>query len=87
MNVTPTNMSLYCTASKRTLLQQRIMSVDPPDIMFVEFFHEKYLLAMDKYIMVTRPPALDADKTPDEKLKINKLGPYMAITSSQAGQV
>ena len=28
------------------------MSVDPPDIMLVEFFCEKYLSAMDKYIIV-----------------------------------
>ena len=45
MNAMPTNVSLYCTAS---LLQQCIMSIDPPDIMFVEFFCEKYLSAKDK---------------------------------------
>ena len=72
MNATPTNVSLYCTASKRALLQQHIMSIDPPDIMFVEFFCKKYLLAKDKL-----PAALGADKTLDEKLKINKLGPNL----------
>ena len=70
----PTNVSLYCTASKRTLLQWRMMSSDPPGIMFVEFFREtEYLLAMDNGN--THPPTQGADKTPDEKLKINKLGP------------
>ena len=38
---------LYST--KRAYLQWCIMSTDPPGI---KFFHEKYLLAMDKYIMV-----------------------------------
>ena len=48
--------------------------------MFVEFFCEKYLLAMDKYIMVIpRPPALCAGEAPDKKLNINDLGPYMLI--------
>ena len=48
MNTTPTNVSLYCTASKRALLQQHIRSIDPPDIMFVEFFCEKCLSGKDK---------------------------------------
>ena len=47
MNATSTNVSLYCTASKRTLPQWRMMSADPPGIMFVEFFCERYLPAMD----------------------------------------
>ena len=51
-NITLTNVSFYCTVSKRTLLQRRMMGADPPDVMFVEFFCEKYLSAMDKYIMV-----------------------------------
>ena len=51
MDAMPTNVSLYCTASKRKL-QWHTMSADPPDIMFVEFFHDYYLSAMDKYIMV-----------------------------------
>ena len=42
----------HCTASKRTLVQWHMVSTDLPDIMFVEFFCEKYQLAMDKYIMV-----------------------------------
>ena len=48
--------------------------------MFVKFFGEKYLPGMDKYINDgnTCPPALCAGKTPDEKLKINKLEPYQA---------
>ena len=50
-----------------------MMSSDPPGIMFVEFFREKYLLAMDNDN--THPSTQGADKTPDEKLKINKLGP------------
>ena len=44
-----TNVPVYCIASKITLLQWRITNVDPPGIMFVEFFCEKRLLAMDKY--------------------------------------
>ena len=51
-NVTITNVSVYCTASKRTLVQWRVASADPSGIMFVEFFREKYLLAMDKCTMV-----------------------------------
>ena len=39
------------------------MSIDPPD-MFVEFFHEKHLLAKDT------SHALGANKTPDEKLMV-----------------
>ena len=52
MNVTLTNMLFYCTACKRTFLQWRMTSIDPPGIMFVELFREKYLLALDKYVMV-----------------------------------
>ena len=48
-----TNVSLYCTASKGTLLQRHMTSTDPPGIMFAGFFGEKYLLAIAKYIMVT----------------------------------
>ena len=44
MNVMLTNMYVYCTASKRTLLQRRILTDDHPAIMFCNFFHEKYLL-------------------------------------------
>ena len=40
--------------------------------MFVEFFDEKYLPANGN----TRPPALCTGIAPDEKLKINELGPY-----------
>ena len=39
VKVTLTNMSVYCTVSRRTLLQWHITSADPPGIMFVEFFH------------------------------------------------
>ena len=52
MNVTLTNVSVYCTASERTLLQWLVMSTDHPAITFVNFFPEKYLLAVYKYIMV-----------------------------------
>ena len=58
MNVTLTNVSVYCTASKR-VLQWHIMTTGPSGTMFVEFFHEKYRLAMGKYIMVRahNPPS------------------------------
>ena len=46
------------------------MSADPPGIMFVEFFHKKYLLAIHNGN--THPPALFAL---DEKIKIIELGP------------
>ena len=39
-------------AFQKTLLERHVMSADPPDIVFVEFFREKYLSAKDKYIMV-----------------------------------
>ena len=52
MNVTLTNMFFYCTACKTILSQWRMTSTDPFGIMFVELFREKYLLAMDKYVMV-----------------------------------
>ena len=44
MNIALTSIFFYCIASKRTLLQWRMTSADPPGIMFVGFFHEKYLL-------------------------------------------
>ena len=47
MNATLTNVSLYCTASKRVFYNGQMTSTDPPGIMFVEFFHKKYLPAMD----------------------------------------
>ena len=53
------------------------MSVDPPDIMFVEFFGEKYLSAKNEL-----PARLGADKTLDEKLKINKLGTGVCISTT-----
>ena len=54
---------------------------DLPGIMFVKFFREKYLLATDKiHNGNTRPPALCAGEAPDEKLKINELGPYVNCT-------
>ena len=44
--------------------------------MLVKFFGEKYLAAMDKYIMVIPacPHCVHAGKVPDEKLKVNELG-------------
>ena len=74
------NVSVYCTASERTLLKWLITSPDTPGIMFVEFFDKKYLSAMDEYIMVIPAcpySALYAVKAPDEKLQINELGPYV----------
>ena len=69
-------MFFYYTVSKRTLLQWRMASADPPGIiMFVEFFGEKCLLAIAINNGDTRPPAGEA---PDKKLKINELGPYTA---------
>ena len=41
MSVTQTNVSVYCTASKITLLQWRMTSGDPPGVIFLEFFCEK----------------------------------------------
>ena len=49
IQVTLTNMSVYCAASKKALQIRHITSIDPPGIMFVEL--EKNLLAM-QYIMV-----------------------------------
>ena len=74
MSVVLTNMSVYCTESKITLLQWRIASAGPPGIIFLEFFCEKYLINNDN----TRPPALCVGEASDEKLKIHKLGPYLA---------
>ena len=51
MSVMLTNL-FYCTSSKRTLPQWHMASADPPGIMFVGFFREKCLPAMDKYIMI-----------------------------------
>ena len=75
MNITLTNMSLYCIASKRTLLQWHMTSTGPPGIMFVGFFSEKYPPAMTNYIMVIpgRPHCVTEEVT-DEKLKINEVG-------------
>ena len=73
-------MSVYCTASKRTLLERCIMSIDPPDIVF---FCEKYLLAMDKYIMVipARPHWVQI-KHLIKNLKNNELGPNVCILTT-----
>ena len=59
------------------------MNTDPPGIMLDEFVCEKCLPAMDKYIIHygnTRLPALCSGKAPDEKLKVNKLGPHEHAT-------
>ena len=71
MKVMLTNASVYCTASKRTSLLWRVTSAGPPDM----FFRQKYLPAMDKYIMDNA--TFYAGETPDEKLKINELGLYI----------
>ena len=44
INVTLTNVSVCCTASKRTTLRWRIMTNDNLAITFVNFFCEKHLL-------------------------------------------
>ena len=36
-----TNVSVYSTTSKTTLLQWHIMSIDPPDVTFVDYFRDK----------------------------------------------
>ena len=76
IKITLTNVSVY-RASKITLLQWRTASADPSGIMSPKFFREKYLPAVDKYIMVipARQRCVHAGKTPDGKLKINELGP------------
>ena len=51
---------------QKTSLQWFIMSADPPAIMFANFFHEKYLLAVDNTHLST---------------KINELGPYSCFYS------
>ena len=77
MKITLTNMSIYCIASKRALLQWRITSADPPGIMFAEFLRNiRWLWIIHNGN--TRLPALCAGKVPNEKLKINELGPYTA---------
>ena len=73
VNITLTNVSVYCTVSKITLLQWCILSTDLPGIMFVKFFCEKYLLATDKYIMVI-PACLHCVQG---KHQINEFGPYV----------
>ena len=68
MNVTLTHVSVYCIASKITLLQWRISNADPPSIMFVEFFREKCLLAMDKHLIkfAARAGRYSQDTEPQE---------------------
>ena len=52
------NMSVYCTASKITLLQWHIMSADPPGIMFLKFICEtEYLINTLIINGNTRPPS------------------------------
>lgn len=55
MSVILTNMSVYCTGYKRTLLQWRVKSTDPPSNMFLEFFRENYLINNGN----TRPPTIE----------------------------
>ena len=77
-----TKVSVYCTASKRILLHWHITSVDPPGIMFVKFFCEKYLLDMHKHNGNTHLPTLCAGEA---TVKINKLWPNVYVHSSLAG--
>ena len=55
------------------------MSANPPAITFVSLLHEIYVPAVGKYIMVI--PAwlhnLCVREAPNEKLKINELGPNL----------
>ena len=46
MNATLANVSVLCTASKRTLLQWLTMSADHPAITLVNFFLENYLMVV-----------------------------------------
>ena len=50
--------------------------------MLVKFFGEKYLAAMDKYMMVIPacPHCVHAGKVPDEKLKVNEPWGQMCVT-------
>ena len=43
MNVVLANVSVYYTASKKTLVQWRVMTDDHPAITFCNFFCEKYI--------------------------------------------
>ena len=56
MNATLTNVSVLCTASKRTLLQWLTMRADHPAITLVNFFLENYLKAVYTYLIVQYPP-------------------------------
>ena len=51
------------------------MNVTLTNMLFVGFFCEIYLLAIAKYIMVIPACPHCAGEAPDEKVKINKLGP------------
>ena len=52
------------------LLHNIQMSTDPSGITFVDVFCEKYLPAVDKWVLPGHPHNLSARETPDEKLKI-----------------
>ena len=78
MKVTLTNVSVYCTASRRTLLQWRITSADPQGITFVEFFREKYLLATDKYTIPARPHCMQGTRWETKNQQIGAL--YLLCT-------
>ena len=69
-------MSVYCTASKITLLQWCMMSGDPPGVIFLEFF----CLRNGNGNGNTCQPVLCAGEAPDEKLKFNKLGPNVVVS-------
>ena len=71
-------VSVYYTACKRSLLQLRMTSPDPPGIMFVEFFDEKFLPAMDKYIIIipARPHCAQV-KHLMRNWKLNEFGPNL----------
>ena len=73
INVILTKVPVYCSASKRTLPQWCVKTNDHLAITFVNFFHEKYLYGNTRLLAFS---ALCAGEAPDEKLKINKLGPH-----------
>ena len=66
MNITLTNMFFYCTATKRNLLQWRMMSTDPPGIMFVGFFCRNTGLLLLIRNGNTCPPALCEGETKNQ---------------------
>ena len=57
--------------------------------MLVKFFGDKYLAAIDEYIMVIPacPHCVHAGKVSDEKLKVNELGPNVCEPNQSLADV